>query len=311
MQLSPNSQIPVSYTTSLPGDVTLYFVQAVLRDTQSGKTLQTLNLTNVSSTPNRYQGLFNPVSDPSGLGRAVDITISVYTDSGHTTLSNNYQILQLNYTILQPWIQNLGTGGGMNIDYVKLQNMFDGSKVNNSEMGNELVKKISKNEIDYDRIGDMLDEKIETTRSSLSSEFGKHTDNLSKRVNDSLESVTQLHANHSKSISNVENKIQALERKISDGQSISSKEIKEIKSVLSDVGSSVISEAKSTMQDSTDTHQKTINDTIKKAITEFQEYLKDNLSEKEIKMVYNMAPEKREKEKQRGYAPEDILSLLR
>lgn len=121
MQLSPKSAIPVSYTASIPGDTTLYYVQAVLRDTATSAILQTLNLTRQSVTPNRYVGSFNPVSDPSGLGRPVDVTISVFEDAGHTTLSTNYQILQLAYVVLQPFIANLGNGGGgSNVSYEKI-----------------------------------------------------------------------------------------------------------------------------------------------------------------------------------------------
>lgn len=121
MQLSPKAPIPTAWTASIPTDTTLYYVQAVLRDTNSSAILQTVNLTRVSATPNRYVGTFNPVSDPSGLGRPVDITVSVYEDSGYTTLSTNYEILQTQYVVLQPFIANLGNGGGgSNVSYEKI-----------------------------------------------------------------------------------------------------------------------------------------------------------------------------------------------
>lgn len=310
MQLSPNSLIPVSYTTSIPGDTTLYFVQAVLRDTQSGKTLQTLNLTNVSSTPNRYQGSFSPVSDPSGLGRAVDVTISVYTDSGHTTLSPNYQILQLNYVILQPWIQNFGMGGGMNIDYVKLQEMFDGSRVGNEEIGNEVARKVKRTKVDYDKIDEMVGSKMEKNRSSLSSELKGHATNLSKIMSDALSAVSGLREDHNKNVSDLGYRIKQIENKIENGQSVSSKEIGSIREGLKSLSSDVSSSAKSTLDKSTGEHSKKIEETMQKVVSEFQEYLHDNLSEKEIKIQYTPTSPKKEEKKTPQFAPEHIASLL-
>lgn len=124
MNLSPTQQIPVSYTISAPGDSTLYYVQAVVRDTQSSNVVQTLNLTQVSSTPNRYTGLLNPISDGSGLGRAVDVTVTVYTDAGYSVPSQNYEIFQTAHLIIQPWLPTLGTGG-VGFEYDKMIELIE------------------------------------------------------------------------------------------------------------------------------------------------------------------------------------------
>lgn len=150
MQLSPKSPIPTAWTASIPTDTTLYYVRAVLRDTASSATLQSLNLTRESSTPNRYVGTFNPVSDPSGLGRPVDITVSVYEDSAYTTLSVNYQILQTSYVVLQPFIANLGNGGGgSNISYEKIAAVVVEKLKGENTTG---MDEMSPEEIDYGRI---------------------------------------------------------------------------------------------------------------------------------------------------------------
>lgn len=122
MNISPNQPIPVSYSV-LPYDSTTYFVQSVLRDTATNKVIQTLSLIQTPGVTYRYTGSFNPVSDISGLGRYVDIVTIAYTDSGHTTPSQNYGPQQNNYVVLQALLPNVGVGGagyGADIDYKKL-----------------------------------------------------------------------------------------------------------------------------------------------------------------------------------------------
>lgn len=305
MQLSPNSLIPVSYTASIPGDTTTYFVQAVLRDTQSSKILQTLNLVQVSTTPNRYTGNFNPVSDPSGLGRPIDITISVYTDSGHTTLSPNYQILQLNYTILQPWIQNLGMGGGMNIDYAKLQKMFDGSKVTNAEIGNEKAPK--RERVNYKRLEEASLGASEGARSALSEELKGHINNLSKLMSDIAKGHGDVGTLTMGRFDAMEQRLNALEGNISKGQSMSAKERKEMKEALSSAITDFREEFKNTSEKGSKNSEKILSD----AFESLQSYLGETLSEKEFKMVYQLNPQKREKEEKSGFAPEHIAGLFK
>lgn len=307
MQLSPNSLIPVSYTASIPGDTTVYFVQAVLRDTQSSNILQILNLTNISTVPNRYTGNFKPVSDPSGLGRPIDITISVYTDSGHTTLSPNYQILQLNYTILQPWIQNLGMGGGLNIDYDKLQKMFDGTKVNNAEIGNEKAPK--RERINYKRLEEGALGAHEATRAALSEEFKGHI----KNILDILSGISKTYSTygdaHTKVLSTIESRMNDLENSIGQGQSKSSEERNAMRQELSASIKEFKDEFKKTSSDIPKANEKM----FKKSFESLQDYLESNLSEKEIKINYTPTPMKKEKEEKEKpmFAPEHIASLLR
>lgn len=302
-QISPNTAIPVSYVTTIPGDVTLYFVRAVLRDTQSSTILQTLNLKNVSSTPNRYTGVFSPVSDPSGLGRMIDITISVYTDSGYTTLSNNYQILQLNYTVLQPWIQGLGTGGGLNIDYEKLQKMFDGTKVTNAEIGNEKAPK--KERINYKRLENGVLGANEATRSALSEELKAHTGSLSKILSDISSAHKESTALVGGRFEDLEARLKGLESGMTQGQKMSSQERSGVKNELI----SAIKEFREEYGKSTEDTSKKSEKLLIESLHELKGYLDETFSEKEFEMVYHLSPQK--KEKKQGYAPEDIKSLLR
>jgi hypothetical protein len=300
--VSPNNQIPVSYSTTIPGDTTLYYVQAVLRDTQSSTVLQTLNLKNVSSTPNRYTGAFNPVSDPSGLGRPVDVTISVYTDSGYTTLSNNYQILQLNYLVIQPWLPTLGSGGGLNIDYDKLQKMFDGAQVTNAEIGNEKAPRIN-----YKRLEEGYTGAHEATRLALSTELKGHITNISSILSD----ISKAHGQSKEAVearfSALEARIQRLDEDMGKGYEMSSEERLNTKNELVLALKEFREESKKYSEETPKNSEKL----LKKAFAEVQDYLEQNLSEKEIKINYTpTSPKRKEEEKPRGITIEDVRSLF-
>lgn len=155
MNIAPNKAIPVSYSV-LPTETTTYFVQAVLRDTASGAVLQTLNLTQSAAYLYRYSGAFKPVSDASGLGRYIDITIIPYTDAGYTTPSQNYGALQLNYVVLQPWLPTLGSGGASGIDYEKLEGLLKKHKPGRDAALAKAVAKIPTDAVDYGRIGEVV-----------------------------------------------------------------------------------------------------------------------------------------------------------
>lgn len=307
MQVSPLQVLPVSYVTTIPGDTTLYYVQAILRDTQSSKVLQSINLTNVSSTPNRYVGQFSAdvITDASGLGRQIDITISVYTDSGYTTLSNNYQILQLNYTVLQPWIQNLGMGGGMNIDYEKLQKMFDGGRVSNEEIGNEIAARLPKHRVQYNRIKREVEEISEGSRKSLSKEFGDHVEKISKI----LSTITNIQGEFGESELQrhmaLESRIQSLEDRIGEGRAVSSKERLSMKKELI----SAIKEFREDHKKINDSSIKEGDKKLKIAFSELQEYLEGNMSDRVLSINYPPAP--KIKEKKEEISSDEIMALLR
>jgi hypothetical protein len=300
--VSPNNQIPVSYSTTIPGDTTLYYVQAVLRDTQSSTVLQTLNLKNVSSTPNRYTGAFNPVSDPSGLGRPVDVTISVYTDSGYTTLSNNYQILQLNYLVIQPWLPTLGSGGGLNIDYDKLQKMFDGAQVTNAEIGNEKAPRIN-----YKRLEEGYTGAHEATRLALSTELKGHITNISSILSD----ISKAHGQSKEAVearfSALEARIQGLDENMGKAYQMSSQQGSGTKTELL----SALKEFREEYGKNTKEGSKSSEEKLNKSMDDLREYIASNLSEKEIKINYTpTSPKRKEEEKPRGITIEDVRSLF-
>lgn len=301
MQLSPKSAIPVSYTASIPGDTTLYYVQAVLRDTASSTVLQTLNLTRESATPNRYTGSFNPVSDPSGLGRPVDITISVYTDSGHTTLSSNYEILQLSYVVLQPFIANLGNGGGgSNVSYEKIAATvlaaMEGKKTEDTAervLGG--IRSMPKTEIDYERLERIAQQLGERS----SADTASAGDTLRMEIKELISGLSTAHAQGTDA---THERIDAIMTALGDSESRATDRHTDMRGHIADM----FNDMQTSLEKVPGQHRKDLEDKIADFAKDFQEYLRANLSEKEIRMVYNVTEPKKKNEKeevQAGYDP--------
>lgn len=201
MNLSPTQQIPVSYTVSDPNDTTLYYVRAVVRDTQSSTTLQSLNLTRVSSSPNRYVGLLNPVYDPSGLGRMIDVTITVYTDSGYTTPSQNYELVQNPHLVIQPWLPTLGTGG-VGFEYDKMAQLIElvldkkikgSTKEIRDDFGSVIPKQISERNDDFKEYqNNLISQAISDIQDGLNGHSSKIIDSSEKSYRGFNESLGQI-----------------------------------------------------------------------------------------------------------------------
>lgn len=307
MQVSPLSRLPVSYIASIPGDTTLYFVQAVLRDTQSSTVLQTLDLTRVSSTPNRYTGIFNSVSDPSGLGRQIDITISVYTDAGYTALSSNYQVLQLNYTVLQPWLPTLGSGGGLNIDYEKLQKMFDGTRVSNAELLNESLRPNKVPELDYDRIESSSKTQYEANKREIVAEVANMLQPMLSAIEGHRQSTETNHKMIGDRLEQLPNLISSIEQIVQTHNATSITERKSLRRELL----AALDELGSSAKEMHESSSKSGTKAMQEAVETIQSYLDSNLSEKEIKMVYSVAPDRKNgQEERRGYTPDDVRRML-
>ncbi len=122
MQIEPYSTIPLLYQIVVPSDTTLYYVRAVVRDTSTGTTLSTQNLTRVSSATQRYTGTAQAPQDGSGSGKHIDVTITVY--SGYTTASENYERIVDKY-LVKASPRSFGGAGGSDIDYEKIAKIFN------------------------------------------------------------------------------------------------------------------------------------------------------------------------------------------
>ncbi len=124
MQVEPNVSLPLVYQITDPSDSTVYYIRAVIKDSLTGNTLDTKNL--VSAGSGRYTSSFYAPADLSGSGRHIDVTITVYTNSGYTTVSDIYQKHIDKYLIKRPSLGSTG-GGGYEVDYSKITKIVNES----------------------------------------------------------------------------------------------------------------------------------------------------------------------------------------
>lgn len=139
MQIRPNSTFPIVYVISDPSDSNTYYVRSVIRNSATGaiiriSNLNYVNLTVDSGNSRRFSKSILAPADSSGAGFFIDVTTTVYTDSGYTVKSDAYQEDNAKYLVLEPWSPALGTGGGgwtgksegssVGIDYEKLKEII-------------------------------------------------------------------------------------------------------------------------------------------------------------------------------------------
>lgn len=101
-------------------DTATYYVRAVVRRSLDDTTLATINLTDKGGQ--RFKEDWLVAQDSTGLGFDVDITTSVYTDSGYTTKSENYGDKIENHRV-ETLQTNFG-GGGSDISYQKVREII-------------------------------------------------------------------------------------------------------------------------------------------------------------------------------------------
>lgn len=178
-QVSPNQKIPLVYVISDPSDSTTYYPQAVIKDTATGSVIQTINLS--LDVTGRYIGTAQPIADTSGLGRFVDITTTVYTDSGHSIKSNKYAVVCDPYLIIQQWSPTMGTGGGTSyVDYDRIKEIYgeDRERVLKDIEGRIKVPKPEK--VKYGKIKEMLDELPKLTPEEIQEKHSELVSSMNK-----------------------------------------------------------------------------------------------------------------------------------
>ncbi len=124
ISLQPQTTYQIVRQLPDPSDSTTYYVQAKIRRCVDDTVLQTINLTDLGSR--RFKGSYTVPADSSGVGFYIDITTTVYTDSGYTTKSTTYSE-ELEQYLVWDRVTKLGGGGGggSDIDYKKIQKMLD------------------------------------------------------------------------------------------------------------------------------------------------------------------------------------------
>lgn len=125
ISLQPREQFTIVRQLGDHTDLTTYYVQAVIRDSISGDTIDTVRLTN--KTNGRFTKLWEVPADVSGLGFYIDIETTVYDDSGYTSKASTYTVENEQYLVFDRIMKaGGGGGGGTDVDYKKIQKMIDG-----------------------------------------------------------------------------------------------------------------------------------------------------------------------------------------
>lgn len=123
LSLQPREQFTIVRQLGDHTDPTVYYVQATVRDSIDDSVLEVLNLVNTGS--NRFKAIYEVPSDVSGLGFYIDINTSVYDDSGYTSKASTYSDENESYLVFDRITRPGGSGGGMDVDYKKIQKMLD------------------------------------------------------------------------------------------------------------------------------------------------------------------------------------------
>jgi hypothetical protein len=122
MNINPQSTLRIVRQLSDPSDSGTYYVQAVVRNSATGAALQTINLTDEGDQ--RFTSSYQTPADVSGNGFYIDITTTVYTDAGYTTVSTDYSRDTQTYHVQQAWNHAMGIGGGMDVNYDKVRRII-------------------------------------------------------------------------------------------------------------------------------------------------------------------------------------------
>lgn len=120
-QISPGENFDIFYFLRNHTDATTYYVQAKVYDIRTWVLLQTVNLTQATTNSRLFTKTVQAPADSSGTGRNIVAIATVYTDSGYTTKSTDYEE-QENYFLVKTILPILGSGG---IDYRTVRELMD------------------------------------------------------------------------------------------------------------------------------------------------------------------------------------------
>lgn len=127
MQVVPGQRVQLTYLVPNPADSTLYYVQAVVKNTSTNKVIATVNLVQDSNQAIRYTGSFTAPLDSVGNGYFMDAVSIPYTDSGYTTPSPNYgAALTQIFAYQLPSTFSGGGGSEIIVDYDRIEELLAG-----------------------------------------------------------------------------------------------------------------------------------------------------------------------------------------
>jgi hypothetical protein len=119
-EIRPAKQLPLIWKNNDPTDTTTYYVQAVIRKTSDATVLATKNLTDEGSS--RFTGSYVVPFLPDDT--IIDVTVSVYTDSGYSSLSPNKPIENRDYIVRDIKMGGGGFGGGAGLSTADVRKIF-------------------------------------------------------------------------------------------------------------------------------------------------------------------------------------------
>lgn len=187
IQLRPGEQFPITYRISDPSDSTTYYVQAKIYNSRTNTLLDTVNLADQGNGVFRQN--WQVVGDSSDQGLFIDINVNVYTDSGYTAVSSNYQQENRQYLVQERVNTHRfgGGGGGVDIDYKKIKKIVD-EAITNIATPRDYSEKLT--EI-YNCVEDIKAGKI-VNISKLSNDISSLSESLKGEIKGSAESFDGL-----------------------------------------------------------------------------------------------------------------------
>ncbi len=118
-QINPSEPFDVFYFIRNHTDASTYYVQAKVYDVRTGELLSTHNLTQSATNDRLFIKTIDAPGDPVGQGRNIVSIATVYTDSGYTTKSANYEEQEQYFLIRTASPIVLGGGGGADYDRIR------------------------------------------------------------------------------------------------------------------------------------------------------------------------------------------------
>jgi hypothetical protein len=125
LQLNPRETFTIVRQIEDHTDTNTYYVRAVVRNAKTDELLANVDLD--SKGNQRYSKDYIVPADVSGQGFWLSITTSVYTDSGHTTKSENYGDKLDSYLVQERYQfnPNYPIPVGPDIDYKRIEKIVD------------------------------------------------------------------------------------------------------------------------------------------------------------------------------------------
>lgn len=188
--LQPGEQFPFNWNVSMPGDTNTYYPQVVIRNSRSKALLATLNMTSDDGV--MYRVLWQVPQDGSGMGFYIDAVISVYTDSGHTTLSQDYEIESNTYLVQERPNRNLGLGYGGGYDYLNLKDLKKALQEHLNPLREELKPKTPK---ELSRLA-VLESGLGQLGKSMSLNEGERTKVMAELRKELKDNFGKVYSNH-------------------------------------------------------------------------------------------------------------------